>query len=130
MGLTVWASISVETIRTCFKACGLTLNLDGSEDHEWCLHTFGEKYRDVLVQQREVWEQAHGMELEPLQLPIVPDDDGSGDATKTLTEAMEAIHVPVTVINLDDSDDEGGVIVEELDGEEPEEVEDESDNDE
>ncbi|CAM9303213.1 unnamed protein product, partial [Hapterophycus canaliculatus] len=29
----VWGSISAETIRTCFKACGLTLNLDGSDDH-------------------------------------------------------------------------------------------------
>ncbi|CAN0392809.1 unnamed protein product, partial [Pylaiella littoralis] len=29
----VWANISVKTILSCFKVCGLTLNLDGSEDH-------------------------------------------------------------------------------------------------
>ncbi|CAN0379284.1 unnamed protein product [Pylaiella littoralis] len=30
----VWANISVKTILSCFKVCGLTLNLDGSEDHD------------------------------------------------------------------------------------------------
>ncbi|CAN0206484.1 unnamed protein product, partial [Pylaiella littoralis] len=29
----VRANISVKTILSCFKVCGLTLNLDGSEDH-------------------------------------------------------------------------------------------------
>ena len=33
--------LSPEVIRQCFKVCGLTLNLDGSEDHAWCLHTLG-----------------------------------------------------------------------------------------
>ncbi|CAN0431252.1 unnamed protein product, partial [Pylaiella littoralis] len=28
-----WASITPETVKTCFKICGLTLALDGSEDH-------------------------------------------------------------------------------------------------
>ncbi|CAN0414539.1 unnamed protein product, partial [Pylaiella littoralis] len=28
----VWAGISAQTILSCFKVCGLTLNLDGSED--------------------------------------------------------------------------------------------------
>ena len=36
-----WGVLSPEVIRQCFKVCGLTLNLDGSEDHAWCLHTLG-----------------------------------------------------------------------------------------
>ena len=86
--------------------CGLTLKLDGSEDHEGCTHTFGEKYREVLVKQREVWEQAHGMELEPPQLPVIP--EGGADATGTVSGAVKAAPASVTTINLDDED--GGII--------------------
>lgn len=122
----VWGSISAETIRTCFKACGLTLNLDGSEDHEWCLHTFGEKYRDVLVDQREVWEKAHGVELEPLQLPVIPPESGEGKARNA---AVEATCLPVTIIDLDCSDDEAGIIEVDESDEEELDQEDESDTD-
>ncbi|CAN0310897.1 unnamed protein product, partial [Pylaiella littoralis] len=72
----VWDNISERTIRSCFKVCGLTLNLDGSEDHAWCIYTFGDNYREVLREQREEWEQAHGIGLEPLQLPVIPTGDG------------------------------------------------------
>ncbi|CAN0345754.1 unnamed protein product, partial [Scytosiphon promiscuus] len=41
-----WESITPETVKTCFKTCGLTLALDGSEDHAWCVHNFGQGYRD------------------------------------------------------------------------------------
>ena len=109
----VWESISVKTIRTCFTVCGLTLKLDGSEDHEWCTHTFGEKYREVLVKQREVWEQAHGMELEQLQLPVIPEE---GAGTKgTVSGAVKATPASVTTINLDDEDDEDGGIIDLVD---------------
>ena len=37
-----WASITPEMVKTCFKICGLTLAVDGSEDHAWCMHNFGE----------------------------------------------------------------------------------------
>ena len=28
-----WATITPETVETCFEICGLTLALEGSEDH-------------------------------------------------------------------------------------------------
>ncbi|CAM9877062.1 unnamed protein product, partial [Pylaiella littoralis] len=31
-----WATITPEMVKTCFKICGLSLALDGSEDHAWC----------------------------------------------------------------------------------------------
>ena len=37
-----WASITPEMVKTCFKICGLTLAVDVSEDHAWCMHNFGE----------------------------------------------------------------------------------------
>ena len=30
-----WASITADTVKTCFKICGLTLALNGREDHDW-----------------------------------------------------------------------------------------------
>ena len=40
-----WAAITPETAKTCFKIYDPTLALDGSEDHAWCTHNFGEGYR-------------------------------------------------------------------------------------
>ena len=31
-----WAMITPDVVKMCFKICGLTLALDGSEDHAWC----------------------------------------------------------------------------------------------
>ncbi|CAB1109014.1 unnamed protein product [Ectocarpus sp. CCAP 1310/34] len=42
-----WASITPETVKTCFKICGLTLAPDGSKDHAWCLHNSGDGYREL-----------------------------------------------------------------------------------
>lgn len=71
----VWEGITAETIRSCFKVCGLSLNLDGSEDNTRGAPapsaTTTARYWS-LVEQREAWETAHGIELEPLQLPVTP----------------------------------------------------------
>ncbi|CAM9340623.1 unnamed protein product, partial [Pylaiella littoralis] len=68
-----WATITPEMVKTCFKICGLSLALDGSEDHAWCTHNFGEGYRELLEQQHAEWLAEHpGVTLPPLQLPEVP----------------------------------------------------------
>ncbi|CAB1102966.1 unnamed protein product [Ectocarpus sp. CCAP 1310/34] len=73
-----WAAITAETVKMCFKVCGLTLALDGSEDDAWCTHNFGEGYREVLVQQRAEWgAQRPGVTLPPLQLPEVSSASGA-----------------------------------------------------
>ena len=100
----VWEGISERTIRSCFKVCGLTLNLDGSEDHAWCTSTFGDNYREILREQREEWEKAHGTELEPLQLPVIPTGDGVKD-----TVAEAAADLAASSTHQDDSDDEDGI---------------------
>ena len=85
-----WASITADTVKTCFKICGLTLALDGSEDHDWCVHNFGAGYRELLQQQRVEWEEAHpGVSLPPLRLPDKP----AGDAAKEnlITPAQEEV---------------------------------------
>ncbi|CAN0393997.1 unnamed protein product [Ascophyllum nodosum] len=62
-----WAATTPEVVKTFFKVCGLTLALDGSEDDAWCVHNFGEGYRELLQQQRVAWEAAHpGVTLPPL----------------------------------------------------------------
>ena len=71
-----------------FKVRGLTLNLDGSEDHEWCEHNFGKDYRQLLAEQRETWEKAHAPELPLLQLPLVPTD---GRASNSISEATKKV---------------------------------------
>ena len=74
-----WAAITPELVKTCFKICGLTLTLDGSEDHAWYMHNFGEGYRELLQQQRVEWEAAHpDVTLPPLQLPVVPAGEAVG----------------------------------------------------
>ena len=66
--------ITSDVVKMCFKICGLTLSLDGSEDHAWCMHNFGEGYCELLQQKRVEWEAAHpDATLPPLQLPVVPD---------------------------------------------------------
>ncbi|CAN0463829.1 unnamed protein product [Ascophyllum nodosum] len=82
-----WAAITPEVVQTCFKVCGLTLALDGSEDDAWCVHNFGEGYRELLQQQRVTWEAAHpGVTLPPLQLPKVPKGDAIGNNPITTAE--------------------------------------------
>ncbi|CAN0100331.1 unnamed protein product [Ascophyllum nodosum] len=82
-----WAAITPDTVETCFKICGLTLALDGSEDHMWCEHNFGEGYRELLQQQRVEWEAAHpDVTLPPLQLPVVPESDTVGTNPITTAE--------------------------------------------
>ena len=74
-----WTAITPDTVKTCFKVCGLTLALDGSEDHAWCEHNFGEGYRELLQQQRATWEEEHpGVTLPPLELPVVPESSAAG----------------------------------------------------
>ena len=50
--------ITPDVVKMCFKLCGPTLALDGSKDHAWCMHNFGEGYRELLQQQRVEWEAA------------------------------------------------------------------------
>lgn len=69
----VWAAVRMDMVKICFRVCGLRLNLDGSEDHEWCEHTLSKDYRNLLTEQRAAWEKAHGNMLSPLQLLVVPD---------------------------------------------------------
>ena len=54
----VWGAMSPYVIRQCFKVCGLTLNLDSSEDHAWCLHTLGGNYRKLPASSLSVEERA------------------------------------------------------------------------
>ena len=54
-----WAMITPDVVKMCVKICGLTLALDGSEDHAWCMHNCGEGYRELLQQQHVEWEGAH-----------------------------------------------------------------------
>ena len=84
-----WGPSSPEVIRQCFKVCGLTLNLDGSKDHAWCLHTLGRNYRELLADQRQVWENAHGLELPPLQLLDLP---AAADATNVVSALLGRCH--------------------------------------
>ena len=70
------------------KVCGLTLNLDGSENHEWCEHNFGKDYRQLLTEQREAWKKVNDQKLPPLQLPLVPTD---GRASNSISEAAKKI---------------------------------------
>ncbi|CAN0447657.1 unnamed protein product, partial [Pylaiella littoralis] len=55
--------------------------------------TFGDNYREVLREQRGEWEHAHGVELEPPQLPVVPTGDGVKD---TVAEAAAALAAALT----------------------------------
>lgn len=72
-----WTDISKKTGKTCFKICGLTLALDGSEDHACCIHNFGEDYRNLLQQQHAKWGDEHpDVRLPPLELPAVPAASG------------------------------------------------------
>ena len=81
--VSTWCKASwAETVNTCFKICGLTLVLDGSEDHAWYTHNVGEGYRELLQQQRVEWEAAHpDVTLPPLQLPEVPVTSGTNAIT-------------------------------------------------
>ncbi|CAM9728479.1 unnamed protein product, partial [Pylaiella littoralis] len=86
-----WAQITPDLVKTtCFKICGLTLALDGSEDHAWCSHNFGEGYPALLQQQRADWEAAHpGVTLPPLQPPVVP--EGAAAGTNPFKAAQEEV---------------------------------------
>ncbi|CAB1107081.1 unnamed protein product [Ectocarpus sp. CCAP 1310/34] len=112
-----WAAITPETVKMCFKVCGLTLALDGSEDDAWGTHNFGEGYREVLVQQHAEWEAQHpGVTLPPLQLPEVSSAPGANPIATAEKEVTAKLLPPEG-----DSDDEVEIIdgdsdVELLDG--------------
>ena len=90
-----WAMITPDVVKMCFKICGLTLALDGSEDHAWCMHNFGEGYRELLQQQRVEWEAAHpDATLPPLQLPVVPEGEATGTNPITAAEKVEGKLLP------------------------------------
>ena len=93
-----WGGMSPEMIRQCFKVCGLTLNLDGSEDHAWCLLKLGGNYRKLLAEQREVWQNAHGVELPPLQLP---DLSVATDAADLIAAAGAILEANLTAVPAD-----------------------------
>ena len=85
-----WEMITPDVVEMCFKICGLTLALDGLEDHAWCIHDFGEGYRELLQQQRVEWEAAHSdVTLASLQLPVVP--EGEAIATNPITAAEKVV---------------------------------------
>ena len=89
---------------TCFQICDLTLALDGSEDHAWCTHNFGERNRQLLQQQRVEWEAAHpDVTLPPLQLPEVTVASGTNPITAAEKE-LEAKLLPPSGDGESDSD--------------------------
>ncbi|CAM9308990.1 unnamed protein product, partial [Ectocarpus sp. 12 AP-2014] len=101
-----WAGITPETVKMCFKVCGLTLALDGSEDDAWCTHNFGEGYREVLLQQRAEWEAQHpGVTLPPLQLPEMSSASGANPIATAEKEVTAKLLPPEG-----DSDDEVEII--------------------
>ncbi|CAB1098038.1 unnamed protein product [Ectocarpus sp. CCAP 1310/34] len=98
-----WESITPETVKTCFKICGLTLALDGSEDHAWCEHNFGEDYRDLLEEQHAVWLAEHpDVTLPPLKLPKVP----GGFDSNPITAAQKEVEGKLLPYVADESDSE------------------------
>ena len=98
------AAINPKTVKTCFKIYGLTLALDGSEDHAWCTHNFVEGYREFLQQQRVEWVAAHpDVTLPPLQLPEVPVASGTNPITAAEKE-LEAKLLPPRGDGESDSD--------------------------
>ena len=116
-----WAAITPDLVKTCFKICGLTLALDGIEDDAWCVHNFGEGYRELLQQQRVEWEAAHpGVTLPPLNLPASPEGAiGTNPITAAAEEAAAKL-LPASGGGESDSDVEllenGDSDVELLDG--------------
>eukprot|EP00903_Cladosiphon_okamuranus_P022567 g20762.t1 len=102
-----WASITPETVKTCFKICGLTLALDGSEDHAWCVHNFGEGYRDLLEEQHAAWLAEHpDVTLPPLKLPKVPE----GFDSNPITAAQKEVEGKLLPYVADESDSEVEVL--------------------
>ncbi|CAM9435524.1 unnamed protein product [Laminaria digitata] len=85
-----WGAMSPEVVRQCFKVCGLTLNLDGSEDHAWCLHKLGGNYRQLLAEQRQAWQNANGVDLPPLQLPDLSAATDAADFIAAAGAILEA----------------------------------------
>ena len=65
-------------VKTCFKICGLTLALDGSENRAWCAYNNSEGYHELLQQQYVEWEAAPDATLPSLQLPVVSEGDVIG----------------------------------------------------
>ncbi|CAB1097747.1 unnamed protein product [Ectocarpus sp. CCAP 1310/34] len=96
-----WESITPETVKTCFKICGLTLALDGSEDHAWCEHNFGEDYPDLLEEQHAVWLAEHpDVTPPPLKLPKVP----GGFDSNPITAAQKEVEGKLLPYVADESD--------------------------
>lgn len=85
----------------------------------------GPPKREVEEEQRPVCEQAHGVELDPLQLPDIP--EGGGGATSALAAVIKAAQAPLTIID-DQSEDDGGFIEEEVNENEDELEEEDGSN--
>ena len=82
--------ITPDVVKMCFKVFGRTLALDGSEDDAWCMHNFGEGYRELLQQQRVEWQAAHpDATLPPRHLPAVP--EGEAIYTNPITTAAKEV---------------------------------------
>ncbi|CAB1103493.1 unnamed protein product [Ectocarpus sp. CCAP 1310/34] len=102
-----WESITPKTVKTCFKICGLTLALDGREDHAWCEHNFGENCRDLLDEQHAVWLAEHpDVTLPPLKLPKVP----GGFDFNPITDAQKEVEGKLLPYVADESDSEVEVL--------------------
>ncbi|CAB1115321.1 unnamed protein product [Ectocarpus sp. CCAP 1310/34] len=102
-----WESITPETVKSCFKICGLTLALDGSEDHAWCDHDFGEDSHDLLEEQHAVWLAEHpDVTLPPLKLPKVP----GGFDSNPITAAQKEVEGKLLPYVADESDSEVEVL--------------------
>ncbi|CAB1115406.1 unnamed protein product [Ectocarpus sp. CCAP 1310/34] len=102
-----WESVTSETVKTCFKICGLTLALDGNKNHAWCKHNFGEDYRDLLEEQHAVWLAEHpDVTLPPLKLPKVP----RGVDPNPITAAQKEVEGKLLPYVADESDSEVEVL--------------------
>ena len=108
-----WEANTTETVKTFFKIFGLALALDGSEDHAWCTHNFGEDYRKLLQQQRVEWEAAHpDVTSQALQRPEVPVASDTNPITATGKELREVDSDVELVDGLGDGGAEGEKAVE------------------
>ena len=82
--------ITPDVVKMCVKICGLTPALDGSEDHAWCMHNFGEGHLEFFQQQRAEWKARHpDATLPPLQLAVVPEGEAIG--TNPITAAEKEV---------------------------------------
>lgn len=67
-----WTAVLADMVKMCFIARRPTLNLDSSEDHEWCKHTFGKDCRNLFTEQRHSGRNHTAKTLSLVQLAVVP----------------------------------------------------------